>query len=366
MGFVDVALVALKPVAVVLGCERRHHLVSGRLGETTLAAATAAEVLSPPSRAVVAYRHSSTVYQSVKHTSGAGSSCDTASRSARRLETSRPSRSISAGDDRHRHDHSELANDRAKLAPTGWGDLLGISKPGQSVEFGVVQRLPVEQAGGGDQRSRQTGPAGRVSARDQANAGCEVESEQAREVVYRLETAAPVTLAGTPGVPSAPLPAPTPPSSTRRRDFSERSVVSRPLAAPWGSPRTRQALTLRSVPANAGRGPTSRWTRPVARPRPLETRHDCALPSLIHAPYHTRRSTRSSARRARPAPPLTKRLPIERKSGRRVSNPRPLAWEANALPTELRPLDRSIKATPVRGRRPRHHQPRQRRPLLVG
>jgi hypothetical protein len=26
-----------------------------------------------------------------------------------------------------------------------------------------------------------------------------------------------------------------------------------------------------------------------------------------------------------------------RQSGRRVSNPRPLAWEANALPTELRP-----------------------------
>src|ERR671919_203873 len=25
------------------------------------------------------------------------------------------------------------------------------------------------------------------------------------------------------------------------------------------------------------------------------------------------------------------------KSGRRASNPRPLAWEANALPTELRP-----------------------------
>src|SRR6202012_5752259 len=33
-------------------------------------------------------------------------------------------------------------------------------------------------------------------------------------------------------------------------------------------------------------------------------------------------------------------------SGRRASNPRPLAWEANALPTELRP--RADRAVPAR------------------
>ena len=30
------------------------------------------------------------------------------------------------------------------------------------------------------------------------------------------------------------------------------------------------------------------------------------------------------------------------RSGRRVSNPRPSAWEANALPTELRPHNRMV------------------------
>jgi hypothetical protein len=38
--------------------------------------------------------------------------------------------------------------------------------------------------------------------------------------------------------------------------------------------------------------------------------------------------------------PRTARAPVfaaNRLSGRRASNPRPLAWEANALPTELRP-----------------------------
>ncbi len=37
-------------------------------------------------------------------------------------------------------------------------------------------------------------------------------------------------------------------------------------------------------------------------------------------------------------------LARSRRSGRRASNPRPLAWEANALPTELRPLEGAILA----------------------
>src|SRR4029453_200925 len=60
--------------------------------------------------------------------------------------------------------------------------------------------------------------------------------------------------------------------------------------------------------------------------------------------------------------PIT-RLPL---SGRRGSNPRPSAWEADALPTELRPRSRIVasaraRSLSARGRR-RRRDPRPRLP----
>src|SRR5690349_17933650 len=49
------------------------------------------------------------------------------------------------------------------------------------------------------------------------------------------------------------------------------------------------------------------------------------------------------------------------RSGRRGSNPRPSAWEADALPTELRPRTRRILARPAS-----HLLPRERRGRLLG
>src|SRR6185436_19071218 len=51
--------------------------------------------------------------------------------------------------------------------------------------------------------------------------------------------------------------------------------------------------------------------------------------------------------------------PLWNRSGRRVSNPRPSAWEADALPTELRPRSRIVG--PLRSRRDR---PAATRPRL--
>jgi hypothetical protein len=77
-----IAFVALKAPLWALGRCLYHQLVSSRLA-MMLAAATAADLESPSISRVVGYRQSGTWYQSMKHLSGAGSSPDTACRSAR-------------------------------------------------------------------------------------------------------------------------------------------------------------------------------------------------------------------------------------------------------------------------------------------
>src|SRR3954452_22412468 len=69
-----------------------------------------------------------------------------------------------------------------------------------------------------------------------------------------------------------------------------------------------------------------------------------ALPAASVRPPRTPRrgdERRRTGRAARPSRKPIDGLPKE--SGRRVSNPRPSAWEADALPTELRPLGRLVE-----------------------
>lgn len=42
------------------------------------------------------------------------------------------------------------------------------------------------------------------------------------------------------------------------------------------------------------------------------------------------------------------------KSGKRDSNPRPSAWEANALPTELLPLEKSVGICTLKRKESQH------------
>jgi len=60
--------------------------------------------------------------------------------------------------------------------------------------------------------------------------------------------------------------------------------------------------------------------------------------------------------------PALRALPT---SGRRVSNPRPSAWEADALPTELRPRCADFRAPPTGRGLDLRHQQRQRLPATA-
>ena len=76
----------------------------------------------------------------------------------------------------------------------------------------------------------------------------------------------------------------------------------------------------------------------------------------------TRSCTRSKKRSAAPDRRLLPgdQIPVEEdESGRRVSNPRPRAWEARALPTELRPRARAI----LRPGAPGSNLPARERPI---
>src|SRR5436309_14910816 len=112
------------------------------------------------------------------------------------------------------------------------------------------------------------------------------------------------------------------------------------MRLPLSRERDSERLTLRS---RRGPGFSQKCSQDVAKnsSRVLRGPKPGPRPKLLDLRLSTPLVDSTSQIQRRDAANPCKSLQPER-SGRRVSNPRPSAWEADALPTELRPRSRIV------------------------